>query len=187
MNHKLLAPLFLVPLATACGASDDEPIRVTQATLTQAGDTGPAKEAHVDWDGWMIYGAYRQVDGVDMFHHVEIIDYRGTDGPELAVGETYFDGPEVNGRGRPTDWLGDEGYLVGDFPIPWLDALVCEGTSYETMTNCRQAAKVEVKLSDADDEAVRFDYRLWMEGDVDPSVSGTFTAEHGKIGQIPGE
>lgn len=186
MNHKLLTSLFLAPLATACGATDDEPIHVTRATLTQDGDTGPAKEAHVDWDGWMIYGAWRAVDGVDMFHHVEIIDYRGGDGPELAVGETYLDGPEVNDRGYVHDWVGDEGILVGDFPIPWLDALVCEGTSYETMTNCRQAMKVEVTLGDADGDAVRFDYRLWMAGDVEPSVSGTFTAEHGKIGQIPG-
>jgi hypothetical protein len=185
MTKNLLLPIFLTPLAIGC-ADPDTRIEVTHATLSQNGDTGPAYEAVVDWDGWLIYNAARPIDGVDTWHHLEMIDYGSGSGPDLEVGQAYVDGPEVDGRGHVWEWVGDEGILVGDFPNPWLDGLVCDGAAHPDITNCRQALKVEVTLSDAEGSAVRFDYRFWMEGDVEPSVSGTFTAEHGRISQIPG-
>jgi len=185
MTKNLLLPIFLTPLAIGCADSDNA-IEVTRATLTENGDTGPAYEAVVDWDGWLIYNAARPIDEVDTWHHLEIIDYASGTGPDLEVGGVYLDGPQVNGRGLVDDWVGEEGILVGDFPVPWIDGLVCEGRDYSEISNCRRAQTIEVTLSDADGRAVRFDYRFWMEGDVEPSVSGTFTAEHGRISQIPG-
>jgi hypothetical protein len=184
MKHRNL--ILLVCVATGC-AADDDPIEVRDAALTQEGETAPARDAVVDYDGWLVYNAGREVAAADVWHHLEMIDYRSGSGPALEIGSTYVDGPEVNGRGAVSDWVGDEGILVGDFPIPWIDGLVCDGTTYQDVTHCRQAMRIEVALANADGDATRFTYRFWMEGDVEPSVGGTFTAVKGTWGRTPGD
>src|SRR5687767_10345778 len=122
-NHSI--PLLfasLTSLAAGCAASDDR-VDVAQATLTESGKSGPAERAWYTYVGGLSYEAFRPIDGIDKLHHVDVMNYRDGQTPELVIGTRYIDGPAVNDRGPVDRYVTEEGILEGDFPTPWIDMI----------------------------------------------------------------
>lgn len=150
-TSRLTSSLLALSLA-ACAADDANPGREAAqfAILTERGTSARAHEAWYTWASGISYEAVGTVAAEDVFHHVDIMDYRTGDLPALALDQTYTDGPTVDDRGVVGDYVNAEGVLAGDFPVPWIDVVTCDGDIYQAPATCVTAERVDVTLTEVD-------------------------------------
>jgi hypothetical protein len=173
----------LLLLAAGCAADDGRRL-ATSAVLSEGGDAGPAARAWYTTVGGISYEAFRPMAAGDRLHHLDIMDHSTGDAPALALGVTYVGGPAVDGRGSLDGWVGPDGVLVGDYPVPWIDLVSCDGDVQAGPATCRTADRVEVTLDDAGAGRIRVTYEAaYADGSV---AGGSFVAEPDVLHGDPG-
>ena len=141
----LALPLGLALTTTAC--LDPLDAARAEAELEQDGVGGHAAGFSMSGSRTALTVEMRFDRGAQSFtHHLDLWHTRAGELP-LRPGRTFVGGPVPNDRGRVEDYVQPDGTMAGPYLEPWVDLVVCEGSSDPIARGeCAYADRVEVSV-----------------------------------------
>lgn len=141
----LALPLGLALTTTGC-LDQLDPARA-EAELEQDGIGGAADGFSMSGSRTTLSVEMRFDRGAQSFtHHLDLWHTRAGELP-LRAGQSFVGGPVPHQRGRVEDYVQPDGTMEGPYLEPWVDLVVCEGSTDPIVRGeCAYADRVDVSV-----------------------------------------